>query len=560
MLYLSPRQGNSRTDICKVRAEFFPRSILAVFLFAGICLAQEIQSPPVSAFKPDTLLPKVNIPEFVIVGKIAYEVPRANKPSVEFDSTYFQNRQMMTAAGRVHYSRTLSDRYHTSISHGNNLLASLGFGHYQSTSYLLTGAASYLGYKLNGGISGYYTSGFEDNTMERNFMLQFGVTKNFLLFGGLELSPLLRFSFHPSSFYLYGSGHKDLLRKVGSLQFGLSGSTDFSNHPASMSLSFSRYSVTDSISVSQYEFGIGGESLFDLSDGHLRTSIDFSSGEHNVPDGRRAHYLIKVSALYEKKFSQFVIGTGFDFYQYRDDFSSGVGKFFPGFMAVYKLSENNSIYLKYNGEIEANNLSSIIIHDRYLNALSSLKYSERYFNLIIGSDWNLNERFSLTPEASLSLLKYLPTYYSDSTNDNFLRYSSKASISSLSLKGKYHTNSIRSEASMVFRLAKADSLKPVPNLPSFQFIVSGEYTVSPEFHVSANFTFIPSRYSDIALSRKVSDISLLDGRLSYMFKVDSTPLEAFLDIHNLLNQTYFIWQGFQEFPLTLVIGVRTLLF
>jgi|GEM_PF-4502671 len=562
MFYLPSRPGNSRAYFCKVKAKLFLRVALAIFLIDGISNAQEVQSPPISAFKPDTSLPKVNIPEFVVTGKVTYELPLANKPSVEFDSTYFQNKQMIGTGERIHFARTLSDRYLMSTPHQSILFARIGFGHYQSTNYLFAGTSLYQGYRLNGGVSGFYTSGFKpdtsisEKTIERNFMFQMGIARDFLLRPGSNLSSLLSISLQPSSFYLYGSSHHNLIRRVSSLNVGLSGSTDLSDNPASMSLSFNRYSIRDSVNVSQYELGLKAESLFDLRGGNLHVSFAFSSGEHDVSSGQGL-YLIKAGALYEKKISRFSVSMGLNFYQYKDDYSNGVGKLFPDFVAIYKFSDDNDVYLKYYGEVSNNNLSSLITYDRYLNSLTLLKYSEKYFNLIVGSNWVLNKQFSLVPQANLSLVRYLPTYYSDSLNDNFLHYSSQGSIFSFTFNGKYRTDFFGFDASLIFRLSKADSLDPVPNLPPYELKVSGNYNVTSRFRIYADLTFVSSRYSDITLVRKVSPMSLINGRLSYLFEIKSMPLVVFLDIRNLLNQKYFIWQGYQEFPLTLMLGVSS---
>ena len=38
-----------------------------------------MESPPLTSFKPDTSLPKVNVPEFVITGKAQVDSARAGE-------------------------------------------------------------------------------------------------------------------------------------------------------------------------------------------------------------------------------------------------------------------------------------------------------------------------------------------------------------------------------------------------------------------------------------------------------------------------------------------------
>ena len=65
-----------------------------IFTLTSVVCAQGMESPPITSFKPDTSLPKVNVPEFVITGKAQVDLPEPEKQSIEIDSSYFQGQNL----------------------------------------------------------------------------------------------------------------------------------------------------------------------------------------------------------------------------------------------------------------------------------------------------------------------------------------------------------------------------------------------------------------------------------------------------------------------------------
>jgi outer membrane receptor protein involved in Fe transport len=100
-------------------------------------------------------------------------------------------------------------------------------------------------------------------------------------------------------------------------------------------------------------------------------------------------------------------------------------------------------------------------------------------------------------------------------------------------------------------------LSSIPNLPPFDLNVDASYQITPQFTGKALFLFLSGRYSDLQLSNRLSAAGLLSFRLSYDLEIGKMPAEIFAEGRNLFNQKYYIWQGYQEFPLSLFIGISS---
>ncbi|MCL5020756.1 MAG: TonB-dependent receptor, partial [Bacteroidetes bacterium] len=163
--------------------------------------------------------------------------------------------------------------------------------------------------------------------------------------------------------------------------------------------------------------------------------------------------------------------------------------------------------------------------------------------------------FIVTPEIRLLSAKYYPVFFSAPANASLLSYAGKATITSFRVTGKYSAGGFSSELALQYQKGTADSLSSMPNLPPFDANLRLTYDITPEFAARAEFLYLSFRYSDLALANRLDPVGLLNIRFSYRFSISKLPLEVFAGGENVLNQKYFIWQGYQEFPLTLYIGL-----
>ncbi len=541
--------------------------------------AQGVESPPVTSFKPDTTMPSVNVPEFVITGKAHIELPKADKPTVDIDSTYFQNRELTGVEVNVPVDRSLSERERGSNTQSSSLFARVSMGRYSTANYLVSGNSALSGFNINGSVSGDYTSGFIPNTMQRDFSIDGGISKDLNVKGGIKSSNSMNLGYTRSGYSLYGGLLPVTQRSTNETKLGINSDMFLGELPLAFALNFDRFSLSDDWVNTQSSLRLKASSQIQLPSGWIGLSGSFLFGDHTLsvsptnpilrsmgpfaaPSLNRSLYDFAVGASYGNTLflGSLSYSLGVRYFQYRDDSSSTVAKIYPDVRANYRINGTVSLFAGFNGTVRDAGLSEFLSTDRYVNGLVSLINTQDNSDFTLGSTIAFDNGLRLTPRFDLRNSKYLPMFISDRTNESRLVYAGKATITSFSLRAEYVLGAFSSGMPFQYQKGTADSLSSIPNLPPFNIELGAEYEITPQVAASAKFLFLSSRYTDLALSDKLDPVGLLDLRVSYDFGIAGLPIEIFVGGNNILDQKYFIWQGYQEFPLTLYIGVSSRIF
>ncbi len=547
-----------------------------MFAFVYSAEAQNAISPPVTTFKPDTSLPKVNVPEFVITGKAQFELPMAEKPSVQIDSSYFQGKRIEGMEVNLPVNRSLTYQQKNSGDVSPSLFARASIGHFTTTQYLLSGSGVTSGYLINGSVSGDYTSGFIANTRSRDISIQGGASKTFGTEGTFKATNLLDLGYNRSSYFLYGElPEPPTLRKTDEAYAKFVSDMEAGVVPLAVRLGFTRFSTDDLWNGVESLLRLGAGTRFSIGSGNLSLSGDFHIGTHTeesnglftlvpVPVGvaptislNRSIYYLSAGAAYGSGGGNFRYSLGLTYYQYRDDSSSNIAKLYPDVLLDYKLSSDLSLFAGFSGSVHESDLSGFLSADRFVDGPVFLRNTQTYASVTLGSRIGTLSSLTLIPEINYKAFKYYPLFVSYQLNNSQLVYAESAKIFSVSVTAAYREEYFSAGVTARFRKGETDLLTSIPNLPPFDLNVSASYEFTQSFVARGWFLFLSSRYSDPALTRRLDPVGLLHFRLSYYTKIATLPFTFFIDGMNLLNQKYFIWQGYQEFPLTLSIGLSS---
>lgn len=546
------------------------------FAFALDAGAQNVITPPITSFNPDSSLPKVNVPEFVVTGKAQIELPKAEKPSVQIDSSYFQEKRIGGIEMNLPVNRSFASRHGNSGDVSPTLFARASIGHYTTTHYLLSGSGIVSGYLINGSASGDYTAGFIANTIRRDVSIQGGASKTFGTEGAFEATNLLDLGYFRSSYYLYGQlSEPPALRRIDQAYAKFVSNMEVGTVPLAVHLGFTRFSMDDLWNGVQSLLNLGVATRLSVGSGDLSLSGDFHAGTHTdkfnglstlyqvpIDTGptaslNRSIYFLSAGAAYGSKSGYFRYSFGLTYYQYRDDSSSGIGKLYPDILLDYKMSNDLSLFAGYSGSVRESDFSGFLSTDRFVSGPISLRNTQEYANITLGSRIGTLSSLTLIPKVNYQAFKYYPLFVSYQFNNSWLTYAETARIFSVSVTAAYREEYFSADITARFRKGETDLLTSIPNLPPFDLNLGASYKLTRNFVARGWFLFLSSRYSDPALTRKLDPVGLLHFRLSYYTKIASLPFTFFMDGMNLLNQKYFIWQGYQEFPLTLSIGLSS---
>ncbi len=526
-----------------------------------------MESPPLTSFKPDTSLPKVNVPEFVITGKAQIVLPEPEKQSVEIDSTYFQG-QNLQGIGIAVPANSLSIQGVGNIS--PSLYAQASIGSYTTTNYLLSGSGDANGYFLHGSLAGDYTSGFVDNTMRRDMSVAGGFSKAFRLSEAFEPTTSMDVAYSRGSYSLYGGPLPGLVRATNKFAAGIVSDFDLGELPLSTGLSFERFSINDLLDGVQAAIKLQAATQIDLSSASIGITGSIRFGSHTINGTANElknilplmtisldnpFYNLKIGADYNDTLGNLAYSIGLDYFQYEDDSSNGIAKLYPDLRANYNVNDVVSLFSRFYGTIDEPELSSFITVDRYIDALLALRNTQNYANFTLGARVAATNELAIIPKINLEAARFFPIYVSDTAGNNELLYSNKASVFTASITAEYKKDRFSADATLNSRAGAADSLSFIPNLPLFDFNVDADYQITAQLAASGSLLILSGRYSDIAMENKLSAAWILGVRLSYSLTAGQMPIEIFAEGNNLLDQKYYFWQGYREFPLTLSIGI-----
>ncbi len=556
----------------RIRIAEIPFLMFAMF---AVALAQGVESPPVTTFKPDTSLPKVNVPEFVITGKAETELRSVDKPSVEIDSSYFQALSLAGLGAGIPMGNSLSaQELGGGIS--SSLFARASIGSYTTTDYLISGSGGVSGYLLTGSLSGDYTSGFIPNTIQRTFSIQGGAEKNFEFDDATRTRNSADIAYSRSSYFFYGSTTPGLLRTADQFKIGLQSDMDIGEVPLMAVLGFDRFSLADTWKDVQSSIDFGVRTAFTLSSGNLSADGTIKFGNHTVnPVGPLAPILatdlfpmtsqgfdhpifdLTVGTEYSNHLENLSYSLSLDYFQYRDDMSNSAAKLYPDLRGTYKLNGNIDLFSRFRGFVEEPSLSGFLATDRYVYATFPIRNIQHYANFTLGSSVRISNEVVVTPQINIDASRYFPFFISGAGNVSTLGYADRATVSTISITADYKRDRLNARATVNYRIAKADSLSSIPNLAPFDLNADASYQLTPRFTIGAYFLYMSERYSDLALTSRLGAAWLLNLHLSYDLEIEKMLVEIFAEGTNLFDQRYHVWQGYREFPLCISIGISS---
>ena len=550
--------------------------IILSFVFSATAAAQELNAPPVTTFKPDTSLPKVNLPEFVITGRSQMELPVTDKPTILIDSSFFGNRELQGYEYAVPLDRSFNSGDAPAANGISSLFAHASYGHYTTADYLFSGVGSYDGYLINAAFDGNYTSGFIPLTVARRFSAGGGVSKDLVRSDAMDWNSSLDLAYARSSYFLYGESSPGQLRETSRFRMGLNSDLEISGTPVMVGFGFDRFSLSDIMDNVEAVERLQAGTRLPLLKGGVNLNVDFDNINHTVdhysgpvpltadslpavilgnpPEFEKLTYFLKLGAGYDGAAGPLSYILDVNYFQYSDDNTSSVAKIYPDLKFVYRFGDSLSFFAGISGDVRQASLLDFVAADRYVNSYIPLVSSQRFPVFNVGANISIIRDLTLTPQFTYEGVNGQPIYATVQTNSLF--YLDRTKIYTFSIDGRYVKNDFDGTAGLQFETGSADSISRIPNVPLFTGDISGTYHFMPSLSLEGNFTLLSSRYADLALRQKLNSVDLLGLRLSYSTHISVVPFEFYIEGKNLLNQKYYVWQNYQEFPLSLFVGIN----
>jgi hypothetical protein len=499
-------------------------------------------------------LPKFDLPEFIITGVAATDLPKLDKlpPGADVaESLWNQNKNIFTRDNEtVELGVTSRDLLMQTSPLGSTGIARFCTGTFFSTqadvcsAYMLPDMRFVFGgnYHRTTGFTGHtdQSGGGIDGTIHTILEPEVAALRHAEFDGGL--------GYQSEAYRLYGSNIPDRERTTSTFRLGtvLSNNID-SDHFVTAHVNFSTLSINDSSSNTENQFQIGAQSTLRAWNLPIDTRGEISIASHGVSivdfSGRVND--VQLSDLYVQAALHltWAKGTG-----------QNIVRLKPQIFATYPFSSKYLLFASYAPEIVPISLVKVLESNRYVSAFTAIQNQDITHAGELGVEalWTDDIRSRVAFQVH-SISDY--GILTDSTVQGVweMQYHGRFTIVSFVIetfatlmRNDYFSSSLELQS-----LHHEVYGTYVPYVPSLEF--SGYYVHEFTQQISGILTVhgVGKRYTDVNGNNALSAYMTMDIEGKYSA---ANWLDVKIQIKNITNKKYDVWQGYQEFPLMFLAG------
>ncbi|RPI06241.1 MAG: hypothetical protein EHM64_03600 [Ignavibacteriae bacterium] len=513
----------------------------------------------VQAVSPQRLLPKFDLPEYIITGTASVDLPNMEKGTPD-DSPVIQKPLLISPEKIMRDRETMelemnggAGRFQAA-SRGYSGFAKAGIGTFFTPQAEVQFGQSFQDYFYSVGGKYFLTKGYAPNTDGSGG----GVT----LSGGTTLTPaaaLVRnavlqgdLGYRSDSYHFYGSASPNIQRSI----------SDFHLQTALENRSLKLFPYSAGISLQSMGFSDSSESKtetrFDLN---YRTSFP----DAGFPLHAAVHLMSATGGLGMMDFSAGIqnYSTGgvlFDgmlhFIWAKGMAGQHLARLCPQLAVSTQLSSQHRIFISYEQSIIPTTLATSMLTNRFLSAASSVKHQQVAGAGELGVESNWTDDVRSRVAINVKSINNLPLF-SDSPRQGIwmLAYGGRATIVTFCAEMVAKLNSNDYFASNILLRSAKDSflVGKIPYTPELEAWCSITHRFGPQITVSADLKFAGERTTDLAGRTTLPKYAVIG------VKSDYTPFEFIklsAGITNLTDSKFETWRGYREFPLTAHASVQ----
>jgi len=547
------------------------RWLLVFFSLSTVLVAQEKKEPEQRDVsipeRTEAPLPKIDLPEFLITGQETIDLPVSAKSVADEEKIFLAGSR---SPGRKDVDVSAVAKQQKDIAGPAGQMDGkvfAGFGNYVTPAMEGWFGKNY----ADGGILFHANFGSSNGHVADAQWQKtgLGVHGDYLppkmLGTGGRFSGGMRFS--NESYRAYGSATPAQLRTLSDIGINIG----FSSHTPkieklddqinySAGISWNRTALEDSANASESELGISGNAATQWNNYQLRAEAEYKTSGITMP------FLVTRDVHSPQWFVLRFSGTTFlapsleamltlQQFVYRGNISVTSGRFYPKVEVQYFASEAATLFATFTPTVERTTLSSFITMNKYMRNALEIQPTETPLSLSLGSEIYFSTSLRGKGVVTYRTMHNFPVYVElNSAKVWDVMYLPDVRAISFDVQGSYQFskgNSGTLTAGFNSTEEKGSS-NSVPNIPSS--IVSGAFRHSFENGIVTEVfaEYVSKRWTDFAHSNANAGYVTIGGRGEYKFLEN---VRALIQVNNLLNQQYYVWDGYVERPLFISLGV-----
>ncbi|MDD8017384.1 MAG: hypothetical protein PHP42_03315 [Bacteroidota bacterium] len=524
---------------------------------------KEVQPP-----KENAPLPKIDVPEFVITGNEKIDLNIQSKTEDDEERYFVPDKPSVgvrsaAADGAISPKQTKSFS-RTPTAMNGKVFAGYGFyltpqfdgwfgQHDQSNSFIL---------------NGYYTSteGHEKNA--DGWKGGFGGRGRYVLPESSTVLPYAQLNgdvqYDRQSYRAYGSLSPTRTRDLSTfdLSFGIGSRYALPYHSLSGldytgTIGLENFAANDSLRSSESDLYFNTVASTRFVDMALRGQLEYRTTSYTMylPGLQSGQWFILKADGLTSLLPSLQCAFALEQFFYRGNFGVTSGRLYPQVELRYFMTDNASLYAGFSPNVERNTLSSLIKQNRYINFNAFVAPSDVKVQVQAGMEYTPIEELTANAKFSYKNINNYPTFL-DSTDAKVWEVTYLSNVRStridFSILYRLDRNKNVTAYFSAQQVVQRDSLGTLPYIPKYSFGTVYHHYFDFGLHVEGLAEYIASRYTNFSNTHTTA------GYVYTSVKADIELFEHFrgyAEIQNLINQHYYIWNGYRERSMYLLLGV-----
>jgi len=568
-------RGLAMSFVCVVLAGGYARPAMVV--------AQEKKEPPSKPVQVETndssrtlaekRLPKIELPEFDITGRERIELPSTSKIDEGGGHGIYVDPSRLTTVGDKESEEhmKLSQKPGAGLFRGTRSFdgkLNLGYGRFR----LKYGEAWYGrrfpegDFSLHGSYRAHdaYIDHADANAGSFDASGGLYLPQRIVFLGGSKVSG--EFAYEGEKYRFFGSPTPSLERTLNNVQVGL--------HLQSKSASpvtyeswarFRRLIVRDRDKSREDDLSLGARVNGETRGWQLRGEFIFNADflDQSIK-GKDPNYL-KAGGGFRKLFGNFDISGEIDYYLHRNSNSNFISKLYPNLLVQYYLDHDLTLFAQFKPSVERNTLLRAVSDNRYIGNDVQINHQDVYVDIAGGIQFDILSRGTGRVYFKYQRIRDFPLYIDPSVLYYLMIFPTPSSDWAVEYDGVTRLTSLNGE--ILLDLTPADHVSGTLTIRSTHnsftgddvpylapVTITGNYTHEFPFGLSTQIgvRFVGDRPIALTGGPRLASYSLLYASAEFSI---TKGFGIFLQLSNILDKRYAIWNAYQEIPFSLLGGI-----
>lgn len=317
------------------------------------------------------------------------------------------------------------------------------------------------------------------------------------------------------------------------------------------------FSAKDSLLHSETDFFLHGVATTRFLQFALRGQVEYRTTSYtsNLPGIQSGQWFVLKGEGQTLILPSLQLSIVLQQFFYRGNIGVAHGRFYPQVEFKYFMTESASMYAGFVPVVERTPLSLLVKQNRYIDFSAPLLQSDIPVQVIAGMEFSPSEQVTASAKYSYRYVNNFPTFLDTGDAKVWeVSYLSGVRASKVDMSVLFRPNAKQNITTYarLQNVQQKDSSGRMPYIPKFSIGSMYHHFFDSGLHLEVVAEYVASRFTNFANTHANAGYlyTSVKGDIALMGR-----FRGYVEIQNLLNQQYYIWNGYQERTIYGMIGV-----